>query len=184
MRKRRGEKARQPGRPCRRSAALHRHHRPDRRCPDGSGIRRFLHALQPPRGLPGGALRPGGAGQLEIPPDKRFYAGGSATVRGYKYQSIGLRFATNRPAGGTAVVAGTVEFWQRFLEDYGAVAFVDGGQVSADGPPFTGTTGVGVGVGARYYTVIGPIRLDVAVPLQRRPGTGSFELYIGIGQAF
>ncbi|HWP01438.1 MAG TPA: autotransporter assembly complex family protein [Methylococcus sp.] len=125
-----------------------------------------------------------GAGQLEIPPDKRFYAGGSATIRGYKYQSIGPRFATNRPAGGTAVVAGTVEFRQRFLKDYGAVAFVDAGQVSADGPPFTGTIGVGVGVGARYYTVIGPIRLDVAVPLQRRPGTGSFELYIGIGQAF
>jgi translocation and assembly module TamA len=125
-----------------------------------------------------------GASQFELPPDKRFYAGGSATVRGYKYQSIGPQFPDDKPVGGSALVAGTVEFRQRILKDYGAVAFVDAGQVTADGPPFTGTWRVGAGVGARYYTKIGPIRLDVAVPLTRLPGGDAFELYIGIGQAF
>lgn len=125
-----------------------------------------------------------GASQSELPPDKRFYAGGSTTVRGYKYQSIGPKFADNKPQGGTSLVAATVEYRQRILDDYGAAVFVDVGQVSANGPPFSGTWQAGAGVGARYYTAIGPIRLDVAVPLNRQPGTGSFELYIGLGQAF
>jgi translocation and assembly module TamA len=77
-----------------------------------------------------------------------------------------------------------VEFRQRFLEDYGAVVFVDVGEVTANGPPFAGEWGLGTGVGARYYTAVGPIRLDVAVPVNRGAGSGSFELYIGLGQAF
>jgi translocation and assembly module TamA len=133
------------------------------------------------RGLVGGAE---GATQFALPPDKRFYAGGSATVRGYKYQSVGPRFADNNPQGGTAVTTGTVEFRQRILESFGAVAFVDGGQVAANGGPFTGNLTLGAGVGARYYTSIGPIRVDVAVPLNKRPGDDTLELYIGIGEAF
>lgn len=133
------------------------------------------------RGLIGDAA---GASQFELPPDKRFYAGGTATVRGYKYQSLGPEFPDGHPEGGTSVVAGTVEFRQRILSSYGAVAFLDAGQVSANGGPFTGNYGVGVGVGARYYTPIGPIRLDVAVPLVKQSGSGNFQLYIGIGQAF
>jgi len=133
------------------------------------------------RGLIGSAV---GASQFDIPADKRFYAGGSATVRGYKFLSIGPQFPNDRPQGGTAVVAGSVEFRQRFLEDYGAVAFVDIGEVTANGPPFGAPWSTGVGVGARYYTSIGPIRLDVALPLNQHPGSGSFELYIGLGQAF
>ncbi len=125
-----------------------------------------------------------GADAADLPPDKRFYAGGSATVRGYKYQSIGPRFPDDSPRGGTAVAAATVEFRQRVLDDYGAVFFVDTGQVTANGPPFAGTWGLGAGIGARYYTALGPIRLDVAVPVKRQPGSGSFELYIGLGQAF
>jgi translocation and assembly module TamA len=77
-----------------------------------------------------------------------------------------------------------VELRQRIRDHYGAVAFVDAGQVTADGPPFTDTWRVGAGLGARYYTAIGPIRLDVALPLNRQPGGDAFELYIGIGQAF
>lgn len=125
-----------------------------------------------------------GVDPADLPPDKRFYAGGSATVRGYKFQSIGPRFPDGSPRGGTAVAAATVEFRQRILDDYGAVLFIDTGQVNADGPPFAGTWGLGVGIGARYYTAFGPIRLDVAIPLKRDPGSGSFELYIGLGQAF
>ena len=109
-----------------------------------------------------------GASQLELPADKHLYAGGSATVRGYKFQSVGPLFPDNTPQGGTAVVAGTLEPRQRIRGDYGAVAFVDAGQVAADGWSFPGTWGVGAGVGARYYAAIGPIWLDVAVPIRYR----------------
>ena len=133
------------------------------------------------RGLIGTAS---GASQFELPPDQRFYAGGSATVRGYKYQSIGPQFPDGNPQGGTSIVAGTVELRQRILSDYGFAAFVDGGQVAASGSPFTNGLRVGAGIGGRYYTSFGPIRLDVAVPLTRIPNGGTFQIYLGIGQAF
>ena len=125
-----------------------------------------------------------GASQLDLPPDKRFYAGGSATVRGYKYQSIGPQSFSGKPLGGTAMTAGTMEFRQRVLEDYGAVVFADVGQVNAAGLPFTGIWRLGAGVGVRYYTAFGPIRLDVALPVVKQANGGSFEVYIGLGQAF
>ena len=77
-----------------------------------------------------------------------------------------------------------MELRQRILGSYGVVGFVDVGQVSGNGAPLTGNWHAGAGVGARYYTSIGPIRLDVAVPLQKIPGGDKLELYIGIGQAF
>ena len=73
---------------------------------------------------------------------------------------------------------------QRILGNYGVVGFVDVGQVSANGAAIHERLARGAGVGARYYTSIGPIRLDVAVPLNKLPGGDSLELYIGIGQAF
>jgi translocation and assembly module TamA len=126
----------------------------------------------------------GGASQFELPPDQRFYGGGSANIRGYKYQYVGPQFTDHHPQGGTAIDAATIEFRQRFFESYGAVAFVDAGQVGTGATPFQGPLRIGVGVGARYYTPIGPIRLDFALPLSRIPGGDSFEIYIGIGQAF
>jgi translocation and assembly module TamA len=125
-----------------------------------------------------------GTGVFGLPPDQRFYAGGSGTVRGYRYQSVGPQFADRKPTGGTAVSAGTVELRQRILDNYGVVAFVDAGQVSATKEPFSQNWDVGTGIGFRYYTPIGPIRLDVAVPVNKQPGGDKFELYIGIGQAF
>ena len=125
-----------------------------------------------------------GTNLFALPPDQRFYAGGSATVRGYRYQSIGPHFPDRRPTGGTAVSAGTIEFRQRILKSFGAVAFIDAGQVTENGAPFTQGWRIGAGVGARYYTSIGPLRLDVAVPLNRQRGGDIFELYLGIGQAF
>lgn len=125
-----------------------------------------------------------GASQFELPPDKRFYAGGSATVRGFKYQSVGPQFPDETPQGGTALAAGTLEFRQRILNSYGAVAFLDAGQVTVDSTFFTGTWRIGAGVGARYYTAFGPIRVDFAVPVNPLPGSNSFEIYIGLGQAF
>lgn len=133
------------------------------------------------RGTVGGAQ---GATTFGLPPDQRFYAGGSGTVRGYKYQSIGPSFPSGRPTGGTSMAAATVEYRQRIGESFGAVVFVDAGQVGTSSAPFTGDLRVGAGLGARYYTPIGPIRLDVAVPLNKQRRDDSFQLYIGIGQAF
>jgi translocation and assembly module TamA len=133
------------------------------------------------RGLIGQAS---GVGVFGIPPDQRFYAGGSGTVRGYRYQTLGPQFPDEKPTGGTAISTGTVELRQRIYGNYGVVGFMDVGQVSSRGVPFSSNWHAGAGVGARYYTSIGPIRLDVAVPLNKLPGGDSMELYIGIGQAF
>lgn len=133
------------------------------------------------RGLVGQAA---GVGVFGLPPDQRFYAGGSGTVRGFRFQSVGPRFPSGNPTGGNAVAAGSVEVRQRIYGDFGIVGFVDAGQVSSDGLPFSGGWQIGAGIGGRYYTPIGPIRLDVAIPLNKRPGDDSVAVYIGIGQAF
>jgi translocation and assembly module TamA len=125
-----------------------------------------------------------GATQFQVPADQRFYAGGSGTVRGFSYQTIGPLFPDDTPEGGDAIDTGSLEFRQHVLKNFGVVPFVDAGQVSAGAAPFSGTLRVGVGVGARYYTGIGPIRLDIALPVNRTPGSGSFALYIGLGEAF
>ncbi len=125
-----------------------------------------------------------GASQFQVPPDQRFYAGGSGTVRGYTYQTVGPLFPDDNPEGGTAIDAATIEFRQHVYGNFGIVPFVDVGQVSAQSRPFQGTLAIGAGLGARYYTGIGPIRVDFAVPVKKTPGSGSFALYIGLGEAF
>jgi translocation and assembly module TamA len=131
-----------------------------------------------------------GASEFSLPPDQRFYGGGSGTIRGYPYQAVGPQFTTNgisngNPKGGTAIVAGSLEFRQRFGANFGGAIFVDGGQVSdtlkADASDFF----IGVGFGVRYYTPIGPIRLDVAFPTRQYSNDDvPFEIYIGLGQSF
>ncbi|MGB6308646.1 MAG: BamA/TamA family outer membrane protein [Steroidobacteraceae bacterium] len=146
-----------------------------------------------------------GAGQTSLPPDQRFYAGGSGTIRGYAYQSVGPKFPEgpdkDLPIGGTAIEAGGLELRQRFGANFGAAVFVDAGRVSANlravpGEVHAGVAAIpdglriGAGIGMRYYTPIGPIRLDVAVPVnsiasdRQVPGYGAFQVYIGLGQAF
>jgi translocation and assembly module TamA len=138
----------------------------------------------------------------DLPPDQRFYAGGSGTVRGYRYQSVGPQFPDGNPVGGTGMLAANVEFRQRIGTSFGAAVFADVGEVSEASNPLSGvfrsrrcssTTAlqgtttcraVGVGVGARYYTPIGPLRLDFALPTSRRSNDDKFEVYIGLGQAF
>jgi translocation and assembly module TamA len=133
-----------------------------------------------------------GAGQFGLPPDQRFYAGGSGTIRGYRYQAVGPTFPVdNNPIGGAAINAGTVEYRQRIGQSLGFAVFVDGGQVSENVNPLNATLRFGTGAGVRYYTPIGPIRLDVAIPINRRYNDithryidDAFEIYIGLGQAF
>ena len=139
------------------------------------------HSVLAFRGLVGSAQ---GASEFQLPPDQRFYGGGSGTVRGFKYQSIGPLFPDGNPEGGAAIDAATIELRQRVWHNIGAVVFADAGQVNTSSAPFQGKLQEGVGVGARYYTPIGPIRVDVATPVTRPPHSDSFELYLGLGQAF
>ncbi len=139
------------------------------------------------RGLAGIAE---GAGELSLPPDQRFYGGGSGTIRGYQYQSVGPRFQPGTPAaglpiGGTAITAGSLELRQRFGTNWGAAFFVDAGQVSGSLEAVPDQFSIGVGAGMRYYTPIGPIRFDIAVPTKRQDSAqDKFEFYIGLGQSF
>jgi translocation and assembly module TamA len=135
------------------------------------------------RGLAGTAK---GAGEFSLPPDQRFYGGGSSTIRGYGYQKVGPAFPNDpaTPIGGTAITAGGVELRQRFGQNFGGVVFMDAGQVSASLTAVPGEVRVGYGAGIRYYTPIGPLRLDFALPTKRGPNDDAFEVYIGLGQAF
>eukprot|EP01037_Dinobryon_pediforme_P013504 gene13504-13619_t len=108
-----------------------------------------------------------------VPPNKRFYAGGGGSVRGYGYQLLGLLDTQNIPLGGRSLA--------------------EGGSVSVNKmPDFRGRNMLwGTGVGARYYSAVGPIRLDIAIPLKRRkdPISGkaidaAYQFYISVGQAF
>jgi translocation and assembly module TamA len=142
------------------------------------GDRRSILAL---RGTVGSLLN---AGQLEVPQHQRFFAGGGGSVRGYDFQSIGPRDAAGRPLGGASLLELSAEWRQRLTESWGAAAFVDAGTVGSGLLPDTSELRLGVGLGARYYTVIGPIRADVALPLVRQRGSSGWGFYIGIGQAF
>lgn len=120
----------------------------------------------------------------ELPPDILFFAGGGGSVRGYPYRSIGVDVG-NEVVGGKSLVEGSVELRGRFTETIGAVAFLDAGLVGADSTPdFDQEAKLGAGVGLRYFTSLGPIRLDVAVPLEKNPDDPSIAFYVGIGQAF
>lgn len=125
-----------------------------------------------------------GTSQFNVPPDQRFYAGGSGTIRGYSYQTVGPLFPDGKPEGGLALDAINFEFRQHITKTIGIVPFIDAGQVNAGSRPFKGPVRVGYGLGLRYYTGIGPIRVDVALPAKHTPGSGSFALYIGLGEAF
>jgi len=133
-----------------------------------------------------GRLRLGGlfgAQPQDIAPSRRFYAGGGGSVRGYGYQSLGPRDPGGDPIGGSSLTEFSVEGRYRF-GDLGVVAFVDGGQVYESSTPRFSDLRYGAGLGARYYTNFGPIRLDVATPLSRRPGDNVVAVYISIGQAY
>ncbi|MBI4047632.1 MAG: BamA/TamA family outer membrane protein, partial [Devosia nanyangense] len=125
-----------------------------------------------------------GPSLAEIPPDKLFFAGGGGSVRGYGFRSIGVDGPNGTTTGGRYLLEGSVEARYRFNNDFGAVAFVDGGYVAADTFPDISQLRLGAGVGLRYYTGLGPLRLDVAIPLNKRSGDPNYALYLGIGQAF
>jgi translocation and assembly module TamA len=120
----------------------------------------------------------------EIPPDKLFFAGGGGSVRGYAYKSIGIDGPGGALVGGRYLMEGSLEGRWRINDSFGAVAFLDGGAVGDASLPSAQDIRFGAGVGIRYYTGFGPLRADIAIPLDRRPGDPSYALYLGLGQAF
>lgn len=124
-----------------------------------------------------------GASLEDIPADRRFYAGGGGSVRGYAYQGIGPK-ENGTPTGGRSLIETSVEMRMAINDTFGVVSFVDGASVSqGEAPDFSGFK-VGAGVGIRYLTPFGPLRVDVAVPLNPDPGDPDYGIYAGIGQAF
>ena len=120
----------------------------------------------------------------EIPPDRLFFAGGGGSVRGYGFKSIGVAGPGGTVTGGRYLLEGSLEARFKVTDDIGLVGFVDGGYVAADTFPGLDQLRIGAGVGLRYYTGFGPLRLDLALPLNKRPGDPDYALYAGIGQAF
>lgn len=135
--------------------------------------------------IQGGTIE--GSGLLETPRDDLFLSGGGGTVRGQPYHSLGipvLRSGQDYMIGGTQFLGATAEIRVRVTEKIGIVAFYDWGRIDADG--FFGDLGAehsGAGLGLRYETGFGPIRLDVATPVSGTTGDG-VQLYIGLGQSF
>jgi translocation and assembly module TamA len=126
----------------------------------------------------------GGAAHGDIPPDERFYAGGAASIRGYAYQSVGPLDRRNDPLGGRSVFDMSVELRRKLTESIGMVAFLDGGSAYEDAWPTFSHLRWGAGLGMRYFTPIGPVGLDVGVPLNKRGFDSSFQVYVTLGQAF
>ncbi|MDR2856381.1 MAG: BamA/TamA family outer membrane protein [Novosphingobium sp.] len=124
-----------------------------------------------------------GAARNDIAPSRRFYAGGGGSVRGFGFQELGTLDPQGKPAGGRSLSEAAAEVRYRF-GNYGIVAFADIGQsYESTMPRFSGLR-TGLGIGGRFYTNFGPLRLDVATPLNRRPGEARVAVYVSIGQAF
>ncbi|WP_156135449.1 autotransporter assembly complex protein TamA [Novosphingobium malaysiense] len=124
-----------------------------------------------------------GVGLYDIAPSRRLYAGGGGSVRGYAYQGLGEQAPDGKPIGGRSLNEASVEARYRF-GNYGVVAFVDAGQAYRETMPQFSDLRYGVGLGGRFYTNFGPIRLDVATPINRQPGEARINVYVSIGQAF
>jgi translocation and assembly module TamA len=130
-------------------------------------------------------------GQIpDVPASRRFYAGGGGSVRGYEYQAVGPRAPNGKPFGGLSLAETSLELrrsrllGERFGGRLGGVVFIDAGSVGLEETPSFDELKASVGVGARYDLGFGPIRADIAVPLDRREGEAPFQIYLSIGQAF
>lgn len=128
-----------------------------------------------------------GAELAAVAPSRRLYAGGGGSVRGYGYRAIGPFNASGDPAGGRSLTEFSLEARVKTPWLGGAlqlVPFVDAGTVGADSVPGFDEIKLGAGLGVRYLTTFGPIRLDVGVPLNPGPRDDPVAVYVGLGQAF
>jgi len=126
-----------------------------------------------------------GSSRGDIPANLRFYAGGGGSVRGYAFRSVGPLDNDDDPIGGRSVVEFGIEARFKVTETIGIVPFLDAGQVYETPWPKGENLRYGAGLGLRYFTGFGPLRVDIATPLNRRKGVDRiYQFYISIGQAF
>lgn len=128
-----------------------------------------------------------GSTRDRIAPSRRFYAGGGGSVRGYAYQAIGPRDVDGNPIGGRSLAEFSLEARVRlkaFGGNFGIVPFVDGGTLSTEAMPDINKWQIGVGIGLRYYSSFGPIRIDVGTPVNPQSGDGRIAVVVSLGQAF
>jgi translocation and assembly module TamA len=119
----------------------------------------------------------------EIAPSRRIYVGGGGSVRGFGYQQLGPKDPQNNPIGGLSSTEFAAEVRYRF-GNFGVVPFFDMGRLGESSTPSISGLRYGAGIGGRYYTNFGPLRVDVATPIARQKGESKIALYISIGQAF
>ncbi|SDA36582.1 autotransporter assembly complex family protein [Sphingomonas sp. NFR15] len=125
-----------------------------------------------------------GAPRDAIAPSRRFYSGGGASVRGYGYQDIGPRDPNNDPIGGRSLSEFSLEARVKTFGNFGVVPFFDGGNIyTTPLPKFSGFR-YGAGLGVRYYSNFGPIRIDVGTPVNPQKGDPRVAVYVSLGQAF
>lgn len=121
----------------------------------------------------------------DIPAQKRFYAGGGGSIRAYGYQMAGPLGPDDKPTGGLSLLAFGGEARVKVTEEIGVVPFIEAGTVYPERyPDFSERLLWGAGIGVRYFTGIGPIRADIAFPLNRRSADDAFQFYLSFGQAF
>jgi translocation and assembly module TamA len=128
-----------------------------------------------------------GAGVFQIAPSRRFYSGGGGSVRGYGYQQLGPKDQDGDPIGGRGLAEFGLETrirLKQFGGNFGIVPFFDGGSLTEEGLPDFKDWRLAAGIGVRYYSSFGPIRVDVGVPLNRQKGDGPFAVSVSLGQAF
>jgi translocation and assembly module TamA len=124
-----------------------------------------------------------GISRDDLAPSRRYYGGGGGSVRGYGYQRLGPFDPKGNPVGGRSLNEFSLEARYR-IGNFGIVPFFDGGNSYESAIPKGSDMRYGAGIGGRFYTNFGPLRLDVATPLNKRKGDGLIALYISIGQAF
>ncbi len=125
-----------------------------------------------------------GAPRDAVAPSRRFYAGGGASVRGYGFQDIGPRDPNNDPIGGRSLAEFSLEARVKAFGNFGVVPFLDAGNIyTSTLPQFSGMR-YGAGVGVRYYSNFGPIRVDVGTPINPQRGDPRVAVYVSLGQAF
>lgn len=125
-----------------------------------------------------------GGEELTVPSDRLFYSGGGGSVRGFEYQGVGPRLPDNTPRGGLSLFETSIEVRRDVWRNFQGVAFVDAGAIGFQETPNFNNMRYGAGVGVRYKLPFGPIRADIAFPLDRREGDADFQIYVSIGQAF
>ena len=124
-----------------------------------------------------------GAARNDVAPSRRLYSGGGGSIRGFGYQKVGPEAVDGTPVGGRGLTEFGTEARIRF-GNFGVVPFLDWGSLTTSSTPGFSGFRFGTGLGVRYSSSFGPIRLDVGTPVNRRNGDARVAIYVSLGQAF